>query len=151
MPPSFELPTDSIPLAEHQQRMLGYALETGFFAWAGVRLSRLEHGATEVVLTPRAEMLTPWGTLNGAVINALVELPAYLALATRIPAGLLPVTNDIFLQHLRPLPGAVEYSAIGRVLRMGKSMAWLETEVRVDGKATSLARITKSLVPRELP
>jgi acyl-coenzyme A thioesterase PaaI-like protein len=91
-------------------------------------------------------MLTPWGTLNGSVMNGLLELPSFVALLPELERGELPVTNDIFIQHLRGLPGEAEYALEGRVLRRGKSMAWTEAQARVGGRICSLARITKTLV-----
>jgi acyl-coenzyme A thioesterase PaaI-like protein len=93
-------------------------------------------------------MLTPWGTLNGGVLNSLVEVSAFLALLTELGPNELPVTNDIFLQHVRPLPGDAEYELTGRLLRKGRTMAWLEATAWVGGKECSFARLTKTLTAR---
>jgi acyl-coenzyme A thioesterase PaaI-like protein len=66
-------------------------------------------------------------------------------LLTELEPGCLPVTNDFFLQHVRPLPGDVEYELIGTLLRKGKTMAWAESTALVDGKAVTYARVTKTL------
>lgn len=135
------------PFSSTQQEHLHKALQTGYGLWAGVRLVEARPGFARLAFRPRMEMLTPWGTLNGSVINGLIELPAFVALLTELPPGLLPVTNDIFLQHVRPLPGDVEYELTGTVLRQGKTMAWLESAALVGGKSHTLARITKTLMP----
>ena len=93
-------------------------------------------------------MLTPWGTLNGGVLNALIEVPAFFALLTELEPNELPVTNDVFLQHVRPLHGDCEYHLTGRILRKGKSMAWLEATAVGNGKPCTFARITKTLTAR---
>lgn len=128
------------------RKLLHAALQTGYGLWAGLRLLEVRQGFARLAFTPRAEMLTAWGTLNGGVINSLVEVPAFVALLTELGPEELPVTNDIFLQHLRPLP-AVEYELTGSVLRKGKTMAWVESAALVDGKPHTLARITKTLTP----
>jgi len=142
--------TDPPPFAftPEQQALGDRALATGFNAWAGIKLVETAQGFAHMVFTPRAEMLTPWGTLNGGVLNALVEVPAFFALLTELAPNELPVTNDIFLQHVRPLPGDGEYHLAGRILRKGKNMAWLETTVSVGGKPCTFARITKTLTVR---
>ena len=132
-----------------RQTLFDSALLNGFTAWSGVRLLELRQGFSRFALSPRAEMLTPWGTLNGSVLNALVEIPAFFALVTELGDSELPVTNDVFLQHVRPLPGGVVYELTGQVLRKGRSMAWLESEVLADGKVCSYARLTKTLVARQ--
>jgi uncharacterized protein (TIGR00369 family) len=130
--------------ASHQQELLDHAL-SGYFGWAGMRLIDASSGAARVGFRPRAEMLTPWNTLNGGVINGLLELPSFVALLTLLEAGELPVTNDVFLQHLRPLPGDADYVLDGSVIRRGKSMAWTEVAVRAGGEVVSIARITKTI------
>ena len=118
---------------------------TGYSAWAGLRLDSLSDGAATISFSPRAEMLSPWGTLNGGVLNGLVEMPSFVALLTMLEPGELPVTNDIFLQHIRPLP-AGEYVMEGRVVRRGRTMGWTEVDVRCEGKPVTLARITKTIL-----
>jgi acyl-coenzyme A thioesterase PaaI-like protein len=129
-----------------QQEYLQNALGTGYGLWCGLKLLEVRAGFARLCFTPRAEMLTPWNTLSGSVLNGVLEMPAFVALLTELEPGLLPVTNDFFLQHVRPLPGAVEYELVGTLLRKGKTMAWAEATALVDGKAVSYARITKSLV-----
>ena len=135
-------------LTQAQQALFDTAMNHGFTAWSGVRLLELKPGFCRLGLTPRAEMLTPWGTLNGGVLNALVEVPAFFALLTELDPSELPVTNDVFLQHVRPLPGDVDYELTGQLLRKGRSMAWLEATVLVGGKPCSFARLTKTLAAR---
>ena len=133
-------------LADWQRERLRGSVEGAYYAWAGVRLVELGPGTSRLAFRPRAEMLTPWGTLNGSVLNGLLELPSFLALLPELREDEQPVTNDLFLQHLRPLPGEAEYVLEGRLLRRGRSMAWTEASAGVGGKPTTLARITKTLV-----
>ncbi len=128
-----------------QRVLLRNALETGFGLWSGVRLLEARPGFARLTFAPRAEMLTPWNTLNGGILNALIEIPAFVALLTELAGDELPVTNDIFLQHVRPLPGALEYELVGNLLRKGKTMAWAEATALVAGKACTYARVTKTL------
>jgi len=139
---------DAFALTPAQQEFYDSALNGGYTLWSGIRMLELRRGFSRMGLSPRAEMLTPWGTLNGSVLNGLVEIPAFFALLTELSPSELPVTNDIFLQHVRPLPGNVDYELTGTLLRKGKSMAWLEATVFVDGKPCTYARLTKTLTRR---
>jgi uncharacterized protein (TIGR00369 family) len=121
-------------------------LDAEYYRWLGVEVLEVVRGASRLRFRARKEMLTPWGTLNGSVMNGLLELPSFVALLPELARGELPVTSDIFIQHLRGLPGDAEYVLEGRVLRKGKGMAWTEAQASVSGRAHSLARITKSLV-----
>lgn len=135
-------------LTPSQQALLEQTIGAGYTAWCGVRMLELKAGFARLGLTPRAEMLTPWGTMNGCVLNSLVEISAFYALLTELGPEELPITNDIFLQHVRPLPADADYELTGQILRKGKTMAWLEATVLVDGKPCTYARLTKTLVRR---
>ena len=133
-------------LAAHQQRLLDVAIDTGYGRWAGVQLLEIGDGIGRIGFTIRDEMRTPWGSLNGGVITSLIEIPGFVALLTGLGEGELPVTNDIFVQHMRPLPGDARYALAGRVIRRGKSMAWLDVTVTAGDTTVSVARITKTLI-----
>ena len=87
------------------------------------------------------------GTLNGGVVNVLVEHPTYLALLTLLTETEFPMTSDVFIQHMRPLPGDAEYRLHSKVIRRGKSMAWVNTDVFANDVLVSTARITKTILP----
>jgi uncharacterized protein (TIGR00369 family) len=134
-------------LADWQHEFLReQVLDAEYYRWLDVEVLDVRRGTSRLRFRARKEMLTPWGTLNGSVMNGLLELPSFVALLPALERGELPVTSDIFIQHLRGLPGDAEYVLEGRVLRRGKGMAWTEAQACVAGRAHSLARITKTLV-----
>lgn len=135
-------------LLPHQQSMLDTATMTGYGLWSGVECTEVGEGIGRIRFKPRAEMLTPWGTMNGGVVTSLVEVPSFIALLTTISENDLPVTNDIFLQHMRPLPGDATYEMVGKLIRRGKTMAWTEVDVNVNGVTVSIARITKTIAKK---
>jgi acyl-coenzyme A thioesterase PaaI-like protein len=135
-------------LTPAQQAFYEQTFNSGYNRWAGLKLKEIAPGFARIAFVPRPEMLTPWATLNGGVLNSLVEVPAFFALLPSLEPDELPVTNDIFLQHVRPLPGDAEYELTGRLLRRGKTIAWLESTAWVGGKECSFARLTKTLTRR---
>ena len=139
--------TDENPFALTPDQLARFNLtfKSGYNKWAGLRMLEMRPGFARLAFTPRPEMLTPWDTLNGGVLNSLVEVSAFYALLPELAPGELPVTNDIFLQHVRPLPNA-EYELTGKLLRRGRTMAWLESTAWVGGKECTFARLTKTLV-----
>ncbi|MDB5392799.1 MAG: PaaI family thioesterase [Rhodospirillales bacterium] len=140
-----DLDTNPFALTPEQLDRFNITFHSGYNKWTGLRMLEMRPGFARLTFTPRAEMLTPWGTLNGGVLNSLVEVSAFYALLPVLQPNELPVTNDIFLQHVRPLPNA-EYELTGRVLRRGRTMAWLESTAWVGGKECTFARLTKTLV-----
>jgi uncharacterized protein (TIGR00369 family) len=135
-------------LAPFQERILRDIQGTGYGLWAGVELLEIAPSASRMTFKIREEMLTPWGTLNGGVINSLVEIPSFVALLTALEEDEHAVTNDIFLQHVRPLPGDVPYELCGALLRRGRTVAWTDVVVRAGGKEVSHVRITKTILKR---
>lgn len=135
----------SVKLGPYQERLLEGA-KGGYFGWTGMQVALVSPGASVVTMTPRAEMLTPWNTLNGGVINGILELPSFVALLTVLGDGELPVTNDLFLQHLRPLPGDANYILKGTLIRRSKKMAWTEVTVIANENVVTIARITKTIL-----
>lgn len=133
------------PWTATQAEYLRNSLSSGYGLWCGLQLLEVRSGHARLAFRPRSEMLTPWGTLNGSVINGVLEMPSFVALLTELEDDCLPVTNDFFLQHVRPLPGDADYELVGTLLRKGRTMAWTEATALVDGKPVSYARITKSL------
>jgi len=135
-------------LQPHQKALLDTATSTGYGLWSGVECREVGDGVGRITFKPRAEMLTPWGTLNGGVVTSLVEIPSFISLLTTLKDDELPVTNDIFLQHMRPLPGDCVYEMVGKLIRRGKSMAWTDVAVIANGATVSIARITKTIAKK---
>lgn len=143
-----DLNENPFALTPEQLDRFNVTFHTGYNKWAGMRMLEMRPGFARMAFTPRVEMLTPWGTLNGGVLNSLVEVSAFYALLQELQPNEMPVTNDIFLQHVRPLPGDAEYELTGKLLRKGRTMAWLESTAWVGGKECTFARLTKTLVQK---
>ncbi|MCH2171308.1 PaaI family thioesterase [Myxococcota bacterium] len=141
-------PEINIELEEWQRASMSTAIEGEYYAWAGIELRSLRPGHAAVSFTPRPIVVTPWGTVNGGVINSLLEVPSFLALLTDMKEHEFAVTNDIFVQNLRPITAGVEVILEGRLLQRSRRMAWCESSACIDGKPHSVARITKTLLER---
>jgi uncharacterized protein (TIGR00369 family) len=137
-----------VTLSLAQQDLFNTTFNSGYNQWARLRLLEMGREFARLGFTPRAEMLSPWGTLNGGVLNSLVEASAFYALLPELSPNELPVTNDIFLQHVRPLPGDADYELTGQVLHKSQRMVWLESIAWVNGKECTFARLTKTLITR---
>lgn len=140
------MPVTAYPFTPEQQALLDGALQDGYCRWAGLQLVDVSQHAASFAFRPHEAMLTPWTTLNGGLINAMVEFPSFIALLTALDPGELAVTNDVFIQHLRRMPGDVDYRMEGRLIQRGRTMAWTEVDVFAADRLVSMARITKSIV-----
>lgn len=132
-------------LAAWQQDRLRDVL--GNYAWAGFELRSIGDGCASLRLRCPPQ-LEAGGLFNGGVLSGLLEVPSFLALLTRLEPNETPVTNDIFVQHLRGVPADAAILLEGRVIQRGRSMAWTEARALADGRLTTQARITKTLLSR---
>jgi len=129
-----------------QRDLLETVLDGAYYTWAGVELVEIAAGRARLRLRPTPVMLTPWGSVNGSVVNGLIELPSFLSLLPALREGERAVTSDIFIQNLKPVPGDAELVLEGKLLRRGRSMAWCEAAAIVDDTARTLARVTKAIL-----
>lgn len=138
----------SFRFSEAQKKLLALALETGPGGMGRMKLLTAEPGHVRLAFELPPQMITPWGTAHGSFLNSIVEIPSTLALLTEMADDLFAVTNDIFIQHVRPLPASARYETTGKLLRQGKTMAWTEVVIFADEKPVTYARVTKTLLPR---
>jgi len=117
----------------------------GNYAWVGIELVSIGGGEASVRV-PCPPELEVGGLFNGGILAGLLEVPSYIALLTELRENETPVTNDLFVQHLRGVPADAEIVLDGKLIRRGRTMAWTEASARADGKLTTQARITKSLL-----
>ena len=54
-------------LTPEQQAFFDQTIPFGYNKWSGLTVRHIEPGFARIAFTPRPEMLTPWGTLNGGV------------------------------------------------------------------------------------
>ena len=137
---------DELPIQPWQRDRVREVFQSPFYGWLGLGLENLGGGASRVRFLPREELLVSGNTLDGSVLNAVLEVPSFLALLCELQEGEVAVTNDIFVQQLRPVSGGTEVMLEGRLIRRGRRMAWTEAQACVDGKVCALARITKTLL-----
>ncbi len=117
----------------------------GNYGWVGAELRSIAAGEASVHLSCPPEF-NVGGQWNGGVLSGLLELPSFLALLTELQEGETPVTNDLFVQHLRGVPADAEVVLEGTLIKRSRRMAWTEARALADGKVTTLARITKTIL-----
>ncbi len=138
---------DDLSIEPWQRNRVREVFANPFYEWLGLRLESVGGGVSQVRFNPREELISRHNMLDGSVLNAVLEVPSFLALLCELRDGENAVTNDIFVQQLRPVSGGSEILLEGRLNRRGRTMAWTEAQASVDGKVCALARITKTILP----
>ncbi len=86
-----------------------------------------------------------FGGLHGGILYLLMDATAMLALLPSLTASQHAVTHDIHCSVMRPVSPGARCRLVGSVLRVGKTLAFVEATASVEGKLVASARVTKSL------
>ena len=113
----------------------------------GFRSARVEADSVVLEYEPGANFLNPIGTLQGGIVAAILDDVFSVAILARLDPDDSAPTVEMKVSYLRPvLAGRVR--GIGRVLRQGRGMAFVEAELQsLDG--VLLAKASASVVIRK--
>ena len=101
----------------------------------GAALAHFDVGPAHVAL----------GGLHGGVLYALFDAVAMLALLPSLDASRHAVTHDLHVSMLSPVPAGARCRLEARVVRLGRSLAFLDAAAKLDDRLVATARVTKSL------
>jgi uncharacterized protein (TIGR00369 family) len=97
-------------------------------------------GEAVFAFTPDESMVNPLGIVHGGPICTLLDSVIGCAVHTTLPAGVGYTSIDINVSFLRPPQLGVELTAIGKVTKPGRRVAFGEGELRdPDGKLVAKA------------
>jgi len=108
----------------------------------GVALVRVGPGLCETMLSVRPDHLQHHGYVHAAVTAAIGDHTAGGAAATLAPEGHDVLTSEYSIHLLRPGTGN-EVRCLAKVLKPGRMLSVVESEVSVDG--TLVAKLTATL------
>ena len=86
-----------------------------------------------------------FGGTHGGALYALLDAVCMLALLPALPAGQHAVTHDLHVSMMRTVRPGARCDLEGQVVRIGRTLAFIEGVARVDGQVVASARVTKSL------
>ena len=92
------------------------------------------------------ELATFDGQLHGGALSVLFEVAAFLALVPLLQESQHAVTHDLHVSLMRPVPTGVRCDLEARVVRSGRTLAFIEVSAYVDSKQVASAWITKSII-----
>ena len=114
----------------------------------GLSLIRWEAGEAELAFTADEPCFGPEGEVHGGVLSLLLEPTAMFALFPMLPADRYAVTADIHVQFLKPAKPRTQVRLMGRVMRLGKQLAFVNATATVSDALCASAQITKSIVTK---
>ena len=115
-------------------------LSMPFAQLLGFDYSRIEPGATEIVLPYRDDLSFRPGFFAGAMVGSLADFAAVSAAFTLVPKGWLVSTVDYDVKVVAP-PAGERLIARGRVIKPGRTLLFAAADVFVerDGSQTLCA------------
>ena len=117
-------------------------------AYLGVKDIQTEEGRGAFDIVAQGPLINAAGVLHGGVIYALCDVCAYAGLLSVMPDGVEAVTHDIQVSVMRAVQDGEVVAFRSNVLKLGRTLCFLETLVTVKGKPVARATVTKSLIPR---
>jgi len=86
-----------------------------------------------------------FGGVHGGVLYTLTDAVCMLALLPLLDASHHAVTHDLYVSVMRPVPAGSVCRLTARVLRHGRTLAFIEATAEVDGRMVASGRVTKSI------
>jgi uncharacterized protein (TIGR00369 family) len=111
----------------------------------GMRLEALDPGYLRAGLDVRAEFLTPFGTLHGGTVAALIDHVLGSVLYPHIERGQWAATTEFKVNYLRPVTEG-RLIAEATIVDMTRRTAVVRVEVTNGGRAVALAQGTCTIV-----
>lgn len=107
----------------------------------GVEAVEIERGRARFRLPYRADFLRPGGTIGGPLLMGLADVTMYAVVLSAVGRQELAVTSNLTMNFLRK-PGPAAILAEGRMLRLGRRLAFGEVELFTEGDPEMVAHAT---------
>lgn len=119
--------------------------------YLGVTDISSEEGRGALDIVARGPLINAAGVLHGGVVYTLCDVCAYAGLLSRLPDDKEAVTHDIRVSVMRAVREGEVVCFRSSLLKMGRSLCFIETTATVNDKPVAKATVTKSLISRPTP
>lgn len=103
-------------------------------------------GTGSLTLKVSDKHINPAGVLHGGVVYSVLDVVSYIALLSKLTAKQEAATHDIHVSVMRPAKAGDTVSFVAQIEKLGKSLAFITSKAKVDGKTIATARVTKSII-----
>ena len=115
--------------------------------YLGVKDILSKDGSSELYAVVNENTVNPSGIYHGGVVYTLCDVCAYSALIEQLDSDQNAVTHDIHVSVLRPAFENEEVVYSSSVVKLGRSLSFIDVEAKVNNKIIATARVTKSIIP----
>lgn len=117
-----------------------------FLDHLGAKVEELGEGFAVLRLEVKDYHLQHLGYVHGGVISSLADNTGWYAVLVSLPENHTTVTIEIKVNYLKPALGGI-LRARGKVLRLGKRVAFAVIEVLQEGELIAYATGTYAVLP----
>ena len=132
-------------MTELDERIGAIFAEASYMTALGVALVRVEPGLCESALDVRKDHTQQDGFVHAGVTAAMADHTAGGAAATLAPEGHRVLTTEYSIHLLRPARGKA-LRCVAKVLRPGRTLSVVESEVFADGALVAKLTATLAIV-----
>lgn len=112
----------------------------------GVRTIETAEGRSTIEVTVGSDMVNAAGMFHGGIVYTLCDMACYAALLTRLQPGENAATHDIHVSLLGAARLGERVRFTGTVLRLGRSVAFMDATAHSDERLLARATVTKSIL-----
>ncbi|MCU1693647.1 MAG: phenylacetic acid degradation-related protein [Frankiales bacterium] len=116
----------------------------------GFGLSSVRPGEVTFTCTPDESVYNPIGTVHGGLVCALLDSVCGCAVQSTLPQGQGYTSVEIKVSFLRAVHAGDALTAVGRIVKPGRRVAFSEGEVR-DAAGKPVATATSTCLVFDLP
>ncbi|MCW2605453.1 MAG: hypothetical protein JWO60_146 [Frankiales bacterium] len=116
----------------------------------GFGLTSVRPGEVVFTCTPDESVYNPIGTVHGGLVCALLDSVCGCAVQSTLPQGSAYTSVEIKVSFLRAVHAGDALTAVGRVVKPGRRVAFSEGEVR-DAGGKAVATATSTCLVFDLP
>lgn len=127
-------------------RLLPFVLQHPLHRMMGVETIDAVDGQASLEIEVTAERVNAAGMFHGGLVYTLCDMACYAALLTQLEDGENATTHDLHVSLLRAARLGDRVRFVGRVLRKGRSLAFLEAEAWQGEQRIARATVTKSIL-----
>ena len=106
--------------------------------------TELGNGRIRAIVNKNA--VNPAGMLHGGTLYTLSDVCAYVGLLSILTSEQEAVTHDIHVSVMRPARLHDEVIYTSRLVKMGKSLCFIDVKAESKDQVIATARVTKSIV-----
>ena len=128
------------------EQFLPYVMNHPLHRAMGVERIEAANGRSRIEIDVGPGMVNAAGMFLGGNVYTICDMACYAALLSELPEGENAVTHDIHVSLMRGAKAGDRVVFSGRVIRRGRSIAFLEAEARVGEDLVARATVTKSIL-----